>query len=135
MSYPKQSGSLIPRPRIENQTSKKTSDLIGRTVNERSISTVLFVCFFVCLKEKLSPIISICSHIARGFEGEKNNDFCAWVRVRFQKKSLTRFRVFTPLNHETVVFYHTQSEANSLVRRVSRQNFGLPEAPLGTEVA
>ena len=82
MSYPKQSGPFIPRPRIENQTSKKTSDLIGRTVNERSISTVLFV----CLKEKLSPTISICSHIARGFEGEKNNDFCAWVRVRFQKK-------------------------------------------------
>ena len=42
-------------------------------------------CLFVCLKEKLSPTISICSHIARGFEGEKNNDFCAWVRVRFQK--------------------------------------------------
>ena len=62
MNCPKQSGPFIPWPRIENQTSKKTSDLIGEQLMKGTISTVLFV----YLKEKASPLISICSHIVRG---------------------------------------------------------------------
>ena len=51
MSYPKRSGPFIHRPRIENRTSKKTSDLIGGTVNERNNKHGI-VCLFVCLLEK-----------------------------------------------------------------------------------
>ena len=83
MSCLKQSGPFIPWPRIENQTSKKTSDLIGGQLMKGTISMVLFV----CLKEKVSPVISICSHIVRG--SEKYSNVCAWVRVRFQEKKLT----------------------------------------------
>ena len=46
MSYPKQSGPLIPRPRIENQTSKKTSDLVGGQLMKGTISPVLLLCLF-----------------------------------------------------------------------------------------
>ena len=67
MSCPKQSGPFIPWPRIENQTSKKTSDLIGGQSMKGTISMVLFV----CLKEKVSPLISICSHIVRGFQARR----------------------------------------------------------------
>ena len=73
MSYPKRSGPFIHRPMIENRTSKKTSDLIGGTVNARNNKHGI-VCLFVCLLEKsVSPSISICSHIAGHFKGEKNN--------------------------------------------------------------
>ena len=89
MSYPKQSGPFIHRPRIKNPTSKKTSDLIGRTVNERSNQHGI-----VCLLER--KCLTCNQHMfahraARGFRGEKNNIF-AWVRVRIQKKSQRSFK-------------------------------------------
>ena len=51
-----------------------------------TISTVLFV----RLKEKVSPVISLCSHIVHDFEGEKNDNICAWVRVRFNVFKVVR---------------------------------------------
>ena len=64
MSCLQQSGPFMPWHGTENQTSKKTSDLIGGQSMKGTISMVLFV----CLKEKVSPVISICSHIVRGLK-------------------------------------------------------------------
>ena len=58
----------------------------GEQLMKGTISTVLFVCLLLCLKENVSPLISICSHITHGFKGEKNNIIFMWVMVRLPKK-------------------------------------------------